>query len=183
MSTIVFVHAHPDDEASATACSMAMATDRGDRVVVVYATNGDHGQVPEDLAEGETVVQRRRREAAASAAVTGAEVRWLDYADSGMHGWVENDAEGSFHAASTDEAGGRLAAILDEVGPDVVVGYDFHGNYGHPDHVKVHHVTRRAVALHDGSPRYLESTINRDLMRRQRDQAIALGVDVGDWDP
>jgi len=183
VSTIVFVHAHPDDEASATACSMAMATDRGDRVVVVYATNGDHGQVPEDLAEGETVVQRRRREAAASAAVTGAEVRWLDYADSGMHGWVENDAEGSFHAASTDEAGGRLAAILDEVGPDVVVGYDFHGNYGHPDHVKVHHVTRRAVALHDGSPRYLESTINRDLMRRHRDQAIAMGVDVGDWDP
>lgn len=183
MSTIVFVHAHPDDEASATACTMAMATDRGDRVVIVYATNGDHGEAPADLAEGESVVARRRLEAEQSARVTGAEVRWLGYADSGMHGWAENDADGSFHAASTDEAGARLAAILDEVTPDAVVGYDFHGNYGHPDHVKVHHVTRRALALHAGSPRYLETTINRDLMRRQREQAIAAGMDVGDWDP
>ena len=59
--------------------------------------------------------------------MTGAEVRWLDYADSGMHGWVENDAEGSFHAASTDEAGGRLAAILDEVGSDnLFLQYDIY---------------------------------------------------------
>lgn len=183
MSTIVFVHAHPDDEASATACTMALARDRGDRVVVVFATNGDHGAVPDDLAADETVVDRRRAEAAASAAVTGTEIRWLGYADSGMTGWEQNEAADSFHAASTDEAGGRLAAILDEVRPDVVVGYDFHGNYGHPDHVKVHHVTRRALALHDGRPRYLESTQNRDLMRRQRDLARDLGMDVSDWDP
>ncbi|HRA44568.1 MAG TPA: PIG-L family deacetylase [Phycicoccus sp.] len=183
MTTIVFVQAHPDDEASAVACTMSIATDRGDRVVTVYATNGDHGEAPTDLAEGETVVQRRRKEAEGSAAVTGSEIRWLDYADSGMFGWEQNDLEGSFHAASTDEAGGRLAAILDEVRPDVVVGYDFHGNYGHPDHVKVHHVTKRALALHSGSPRYLESTINRDFMRRMRDTAVAMGVEVGDWNP
>jgi LmbE family N-acetylglucosaminyl deacetylase len=182
VTTIVFVHAHPDDEASATACSMAMATDLGHRVVVIYATNGDHGEPATDLAEGETVVSRRRLEAQGSAAATGAEIRWLDYADSGMAGWEQNDAEGSFHAASTDEAGGRLAAHLDELAPDVVVGYDFHGNYGHPDHVKVHHVVKRALDLHHGRPRYLEVTINRDLMRRQRQQAIDAGVDVGDWD-
>ncbi len=183
MTTIVFVHAHPDDEASATACSMAMATDRGCRVVVVYATNGDHGDAPADLGTGETLVSRRRLEAAASAEVTGSEVRWLDYADSGMHGWEQNEHDGSFHAADLDEAGARLASILDEVTPDVVVGYDFHGGYGHPDHVKVHHVTRRGIELHAGSPRHLEVTMNRDLMRRLRDQARAMGVDIGDWDP
>jgi LmbE family N-acetylglucosaminyl deacetylase len=183
VTTIVFVHAHPDDEASATSCTMAMATERGDRVVVVYATNGDHGEPAKDLAEGESVVDRRRKEAAASAEVTGAEIRWLDYADSGMHGWEQNGHEANFHQAPLDEAAGRLAAILDEVRPDVVVGYDFHGNYGHPDHVKVHGVTKRALEMHDGSPRYLETTINRDLMRRQRQAALDMGIDPGDFDP
>lgn len=183
MTTIVFVHAHPDDEASSTACSMSLATDSGHRVVTVFATNGDLGEPAADLRPDETVVSRRRLEAAASAQITGSELRWLDYADSGMHGWAENTAEGAFFVADLDEAGGRLAAILDEVRPDVVVGYDFHGGYGHPDHTKVHHVTKRALELHSGAPRYLESTMNRDLMRRQREQALALGVDVGDWDP
>ena len=52
MSTIVFLHAHPDDEASQTSGSMARAVDEGHRVVVVFATNGDHGEAPEDLGPG-----------------------------------------------------------------------------------------------------------------------------------
>ena len=112
MATIVFLHAHPDDEASSTAGSMTRASERGDRVVVVYATNGCHGEVPEDLREGETVVERRRAEAEASAVVTGtARVEWLGYQDSGMTGWPSNDAEGAFCSADLDEAAGRLARI------------------------------------------------------------------------
>lgn len=188
VTTIVFVHAHPDDEASSTSATMCLATDRGDRVVVVYATNGDHGEAPTDLAPGETVVDRRRVEAENSARIIGSEVRWLGYADSGMAGWVENDDAGSFHAAPTHQAAALLADILREVEPDVVIGYDFHGNYGHPDHVKVHEVTKAAIALLDNTaagttPRYLETTMNRDLMRRQRDEAKAMGIDPGDWDP
>ena len=72
MSTIVFLHAHPDDEASQTSGSMARAVDEGHRVVVVFATHGDHGEAPDDLAEGETVVDRRRAEAEASAAAAAA---------------------------------------------------------------------------------------------------------------
>ena len=67
VTTIVFLHAHPDDETTQTSGSMARASADGDRVVVVYATNGDHGDAPEDLADGETVVDRRRVEAEASA--------------------------------------------------------------------------------------------------------------------
>ena len=52
MSTIVFFHAHPDDEASATAGTMVKASRAGHRVVVVYATNGEHGQAPDPLPEG-----------------------------------------------------------------------------------------------------------------------------------
>ncbi len=144
--TIVFVHAHPDDEASQTSGSMARAAAEGHRVVVVFATNGDHGEDPDDLAEGETVVDRRRREAQVSAEVLGVHrVAWLGYSDSGMTGWEQNEHPGSFHQADLDEAATRLAEMLDDEGADVVVGYDWHGGYGHPDHIQVHRVGLAAV--------------------------------------
>ncbi len=182
MSTIVFVHAHPDDESSQTAGSMARAVRNGDRVICVYATNGDHGMPAADLGDA-TVVEYRRREAAASARVTGVQrVDWLGYADSGMTGWPENDAPQAFMRADLDTAALKLAAILDDEDADYAVGYDWHGNYGHPDHVMVHRVTRRAVELARRRPHYLEETMNRDTHRRFRDAAAELGG-AQDWDP
>ena len=120
MTTIVFCHAHPDDEASQTSGAMARAAAEGHRVVVVFATNGDHGEVAADAEEGETVAAYRRREAEASAAAIGlARIAWLGYADSGMAGWEQNDREDSLHGADLDEAAGRLAAVLDEEDADV----------------------------------------------------------------
>ena len=188
MSTIVFLHAHPDDEATATAGSQILASRAGHRVVVVYGTNGDHGEGSEHLPEGVTLVEHRRGEAEASAAITGtARVAWLDYADSGMTGWEQNHAPGAFHAADLDEAAGRLVAILDEEDADVLVGYDWHGNYGHPDHVKVHHVAHRAAELAARRPRLLESTSNRDHMRVLFAMAKEMGMagegdDQDTWD-
>ncbi|WP_347353108.1 PIG-L family deacetylase [Intrasporangium sp.] len=183
MSTIVFVHAHPDDEASQSACSMARAVQEGHRVVLVLATNGDHGQPPDDLAEGETVVLRRRREAEASAAAIGTHrLVWLGYADSGMTGWPQNEHEGAFVRADVEQAAQRLAGVLRDEAADVVVGYDWHGGYGHPDHVQTHRVTKRAAEL-AGTPRYLEGTMNRDAAVRGIAAARAAGLPVGDWDP
>ncbi|MBO1756579.1 PIG-L family deacetylase [Allobranchiibius sp. CTAmp26] len=166
MSTLVFLHAHPDDEASSTSGSIARAVHEGHRVVVVFATNGDHGEVADDLAEGETVLMRRRTEAAASGRVLGVHrIEWLGYADSGMTGWAQNDAEAAFARADVDEAAGRLAGILDDEDADDLIGYDWHGGYGHPDHVRVHHVAHRAASLARRTPRMLEVTMNRDAMR------------------
>ena len=82
MGTLVCFHAHPDDECMMTGGSMARAAAEGHRVVLVVATNGDHGEVPDDLAPGETLVQRRKEETARSAEVLGVHrVVWLDYAD------------------------------------------------------------------------------------------------------
>jgi LmbE family N-acetylglucosaminyl deacetylase len=184
MATIVYCHAHPDDEASQTSGVMARAAAEGHRVVVVFATNGDHGEVAADAVEGETVADHRRREAAASAAALGlARVAWLGYADSGMAGWDQNDHEDSLHRADLDEAASRLAAVVDEERADVLIGYDWHGGYGHPDHVKVHHVVRRAAELAAARPRLLESTMNRTEMVRFMEIGRAAGMDVGDFDP
>lgn len=164
---MVFLHAHPDDEASSTSGTIARAVADGHRVVVIFATNGDHGEAAHDLADGETVVDRRRKEAAASGAVLGVHrIEWLGYADSGMTGWAQNDAEHAFGRADIDEAAHQLVRILDEENAEVLVGYDWHGSYGHPDHVQVHHVAHRAAGLAHRTPRMLEVTINRDAMRR-----------------
>ena len=176
--TIVFFHAHPDDEVLLTGGSMARASAEGSRVVLVVATNGEHGEVPEDLAEGETLVDRRRRETECSAEVLGVHhVLWLGYSDSGMTGWDQNANPDSFWQADVEEAGARLAKLLAAEHADVLVTYDWHGGYGHPDHVQAHRVGHRAVAL-AGTSRVLEATFSRDSMR-----TFATTAGSEEWDP
>jgi LmbE family N-acetylglucosaminyl deacetylase len=165
MSTLVFFHAHPDDECISTGGSMARAAAEGHRVVLVVATSGEHGESPEDLAPGESLADRRRAESHRAAVELGVdEVRWLGYIDSGMTGWEQNQAEGAFWAAEVEVAGARLAEILREVEADVLVAYDWHGNYGHPDHVQVHRVGHEA-ARQAGVTNVYEATMNRDEIR------------------
>ena len=91
MGTLVCFHAHPDDESIGTGGTLARAKAEGHRTVLVVATNGDHGEVPADLAPGETLVDRRRVETERSAAVLGIDrLVWLDYTDSGMTGWGQD---------------------------------------------------------------------------------------------
>jgi LmbE family N-acetylglucosaminyl deacetylase len=165
MSTLVFFHAHPDDEAIATGGTMAALAAEGHRVVLVIATDGSLGEVPDGLlTDGETLTARRAVEAAEAARILGvARHEFLGYLDSGMEGESTNDRPGCFAAADVEEAAGRLAAILEEEGADAVVTYDEHGGYGHPDHVQVHRVGVRAGAL-AGTPRVYLATQDRDYL-------------------
>ena len=182
MPTLVCFHAHPDDEVMSTGGTIARAAADGHRVVLVVATGGEHGESPDDLAPGETLVDRRRAETERSAAVLGiSRVAWLGYVDSGMNGWEQNDHHESFHQAPVEEAAHRLAAVLIEEQADVVTVYDHHGNYGHPDHVKVHTVGHRAAEL-AGTPRVFEATMNRDHIRRLIEMAKDAGQSFGDED-
>ena len=176
MSTLVAFHAHPDDECITTAGTLAKAVDDGHRVVIVYATRGEHGEVPEGLLRpGETLVERRMDEVRRSTDAIGVHrVEFLGYRDSGMMGTPENDEPGSFWRADVDEAVERLAAILRDERPDVLLVYDVNGNYGHPDHLQVHRVGVRAGEL-VGVPHVLEATMNRDVIRA----FMALLVETG----
>jgi LmbE family N-acetylglucosaminyl deacetylase len=183
MSTLVCFHAHPDDEAIATGGTMARASADGHRVVLVVATDGAFGEVPDDLAAGETLADRRRRETEGSAAALGIHrVVELGYGDSGMTGWEANADPASFWRADVDQAAARLAEVLREESADVLTIYDWHGGYGHPDHIQVHRVGKRAAELvADDLPvlRVLESTMNRDEMRRGLEMAGEMGADFG----
>ena len=186
MSTLVCFHAHPDDEAIATGGSMARAAAEGHRAVLVVATDGAFGEVPDDLAEGETLADRRRDETIASAKALGLHrVEYLGYRDSGMTGWEGNDDPSSFLRADVDEAASSLAAVLRDEAADVLTIYDWHGGYGHPDHIQVHRVGKRAAEFVAGDLpdlRVFESTLNRDEMRRGIALAKAAGEEFGPGD-
>ncbi len=170
--TVVSFHAHPDDEALLTAGTLARAAADGHRVVLVTATAGDVGLAASGFGSGHTLAGHRMAELHRSAqAIGAARVELLGYADSGLDGSAQAPPgpDGSpgttFVRADVEQAAQRLAELLREESADVLTGYDPCGGYGHPDHVQVHKVGRRAAEL-AGTPVLLEATVHRDLLLR-----------------
>jgi LmbE family N-acetylglucosaminyl deacetylase len=88
------------------------------------------------------VVALRKAELEASCAILGVRsLEMLDYHDSGMMGWPENEAEGAFWSMDVAAAAEPLIALMERYRPDVVVTYDANGFYGHPDHIQAHRIT------------------------------------------
>lgn len=178
---MVLLHAHPDDEAIATGGTMARAAAEGHRVVLVCATRGELGEVPDGfLRDDETLTERRVAEVQAAAKILGAErVAFLDYRDSGMEGEPTATDPECFAMADLDEAASRLAQILAEEDAEVLTVYDARGNYGHPDHIQVHHVGIRAAQMAE-TPRVYEATVNRDHLMELMAERAAEMADIAD---
>jgi LmbE family N-acetylglucosaminyl deacetylase len=165
MTTVASLHAHPDDEALLTGGWLAQRAAAGDRVVIVFATDGDAGLAAEDHTGGSLGLVRRAEVQASARALGAARVVWLGYADSGMAA-APTTAPGRFADAPVASAARAVAAVLDEEDADVLTGYDAHGGYGHPDHVQVHHVARAARELAARRPLLLEATMDRTWLVR-----------------
>lgn len=192
---LLFVHAHPDDEASKGAATAARAAAEGARVTLVTCTGGEAGEIlNEALADIDlsTLPEVRSAELAASIEVLGFAAAWqLGYPDSGWHEDLTQVPADTFWGADLDEAAGRLAEILLVERPQVVVTYPEDGGYPHPDHIKVHSVTMRAVALaaaHPSRPwavgRVVSSTVwTTEKMVAMDDEAERRGGErvFGEW--
>ena len=168
MATLLCFHAHPDDESIATGGLMTIAKRDGHQVVLVVATRGEQGEPePGVLNDGEPLWERRVVETHQAAEIMGLDrVEFLGYEDSGMIGEPTNENPLCFWQADVEEASQRLAAILREVDADVLTIYDSHGGYGHPDHIQVHRVGKRAAEI-AGVDRVFQSTMNRDRIMKQ----------------
>lgn len=171
------MHAHPDDEAISTGGVMLKARAGGHRVVLVTATRGEVGEIHNmDLESTRPrLAEVRTAELENAARILGVNrAEFLGYRDSGMVGTADNEDPRSFHQARLDEAAERLAVLLREERPDVVITYAEDGVYGHPDHIKAHHVTNAAldlVAAEGWSPKKLYYTaIPRSMMEAFRSQ-------------
>lgn len=175
--TLVFVHAHPDDEALLTAGTMARAADSGHRVVLIVATDGSAGLASASFADLGGV---RLSELRASAQAIGvARTVTLGYADSGLHG----DSPGGFSKEGRFRVGRRIAAVCEEENADVLVGYDPSGGYGHPDHVQVHRSVRTARTLLTRPVSLFEATLPREPIAAAVRWASRARITPADFDP
>lgn len=141
--TIVALHAHPDDESSKGAATIARYHDLGARTVLITATGGEAGEIlnpeAEKPAEGIDLATVRRSELREAARIIGYDdVVMLGYRDSGMPGSDDNRHPDAFVNASFDEILERLVAIVRSERPQVILGYDDHEWYPHPDHLRIH---------------------------------------------
>ncbi|QVQ54063.1 N-acetyl-1-D-myo-inositol-2-amino-2-deoxy-alpha-D-glucopyranoside deacetylase [Spiractinospora alimapuensis] len=160
---LLLVHAHPDDESITTGATMAKYAAEGAHVTLVTCTRGEEGEViPAPLEhltqDGDALAQHRVGELDKACLLLGVpDHRFLgedegrQYRDSGMMGVPSNERPESLWQADLDTAARDLAAVVRQVRPHVVVTYDANGGYGHPDHIRTHQVTLRAVEL-AGSP-------------------------------
>jgi len=160
---LLFVHAHPDDETLTTGLTMASYASRHHDVHLLTCTLGEQGEViPPELAHlaadrDDTLGPWRREELRAAMSVLGVTHSVLGqdpargvlsrYRDSGMAGTPGARHPDAFAAADPAEATAMVAAHIRALRPDVVVTYDAHGGYGHPDHIATHRVTMAALSV------------------------------------
>jgi mycothiol S-conjugate amidase len=144
---LMAVHAHPDDESSKGAATMARYADEGARVLVVTLTGGERGDILNpamDLPEVHGRIHEIRIDEMAKAAeVLGVEQLWLGFVDSGL---PEGDPppplpEGCFALEPLEVPTEALVRVVREFKPHVMTTYDENGGYPHPDHIRCHEVS------------------------------------------
>ena len=166
--TIVFFHAHPDDEAIFSGGTIARLAAAGHRVVVVMATSGGQGRSIAATIDDATLPpaclpEERERELAEACALLGvARVVLFRYEDSGID--LPRDAAGrTFSEIDVDEVAQRLADVITEEAATALVVYDEGGIYGHLDHLHVHRAGVAAAHLTSITTLY-EMTVDREYL-------------------
>ncbi|MDK7748989.1 PIG-L family deacetylase [Brevibacterium sp. UMB10442] len=180
MTTVLFIHAHPDDESIMTGGTMAALAARGASVVLVTATRGEGGEVIGEthahlFGDRPGLAEHRERELAEATSalgvsdsyflgeertVAGTQLPPRRFEDSGMEWGADGHAVASAHmppealcSATVSEVADYVGAAIRQVRPDLVVTYGPGGGYGHPDHVRCYEATQVALTrLGAGAP-------------------------------
>jgi mycothiol S-conjugate amidase len=198
---LMAVHAHPDDESSKGAATMAKYAAEGADVLVVSCTGGERGDVLNPRLQDDAEIQRdlpevRRREMRAAQEILGVQHTWLGFVDSGL---PEGDPlpplpDGCFALEPIDVTTEALVREIRRFRPHVMTTYDERGGYPHPDHVMCHKVSVEAFAAAADPERYPDlgepwqvlklyyhHSFNRPRMQAIHDAMIAHGL-VSPWE-
>jgi mycothiol S-conjugate amidase len=161
---LMTVHAHPDDESSKGAPTVAKYHAEGVRTVLVCCTGGEEGDILNPALQGQPGIKEnikaiRQEELARAAEIIGYdEVVMLGYRDSGMPGTEANARPESFAQADLDEAVGRLVAVIRRTRPQVLIAYpQEQSGYPHPDHIRAHEIAAVAFDAAADPARFAEA--------------------------
>jgi mycothiol S-conjugate amidase len=144
---LMAVHAHPDDESSKGAATLARYADEGHRVLVVTLTGGERGEILNPAMDLPDVLEHmaeiRRDEMAKAAEILGVEHTWLGFVDSGL---PKGDPppplpEDCFARVPLEVSAEALVRVVRDFRPHVMTTYDENGGYPHPDHIRCHQVS------------------------------------------
>lgn len=147
---LLALHAHPDDEASKGAATLARYAAEGHEVMVGTLTGGERGSVLNSTITDpyifDNLTEVRVGEMAKSVSVLGVQHRWIGFVDSGL---PEGDPlpplpAGSFATLDVEEAAKPVVQLVREFRPHVILTYDENGGYPHPDHIQTHNVAMAA---------------------------------------
>jgi LmbE family N-acetylglucosaminyl deacetylase len=182
--TLMAVHAHPDDESSGGGI-LASYSDQGIRTVVVTCTNGEYGDAPggikpgQDGHDAQAVAQLRLAELRQAVKILRvSHLETLGYRDSGMEEWAYKADPQAFCNIPLPEVAGRIAALIEEYRPQVLVSYDDAGAYQHPDHVHASRAAQAAAAATGIPAKVYLSTMRGSSWRKIWEALRDLGEEV-----
>ncbi|MBY8884009.1 mycothiol conjugate amidase Mca [Streptomyces sp. PTM05] len=200
---LMAVHAHPDDESSKGAATMAKYVSEGVDVLVATCTGGERGSVLNPKLQGDPYIEEhihevRAKEMDEARQILGVKQAWLGFVDSGL---PEGDPlpplpEGCFALQDVDEAAGALVKLIRSFRPHVMTTYDENGGYPHPDHIMTHKISMVAFEAAGDPSRYPEAGepwaplklyynqgFNRDRTLALHEALLARGLEspYGDW--
>ena len=146
---LLAVVAHPDDESFGMGGTLALYAKAGVEVYLICATKGEAGEVPAQMLEGfSSIGELREHELSCAASELGlAKVHYLGYRDSGMSGSPENNHPQALVQAPVDEVAKKIALLIRNIKPQVIITFDPIGGYMHPDHIAVHNACVAAFKI------------------------------------
>jgi mycothiol S-conjugate amidase len=193
---LMAVHAHPDDESSKGAATMARYVREGVEVLVCTLTGGERGDILNPAMERpeirDNLPEVRRAEMARAREILGVQQRFLGFIDSGL---PEGDPlpplpDDCFALQPLEVAARPLVQAVREFRPHVMLTYDENGGYPHPDHIKCHEVSVEAFEAAADPDRYEGCgepwqplklyyflTFHRDRMTAMHDEMIRRGLE------
>ncbi len=155
------VHAHPDDESSKGAATMAKYVSEGVDVLVATCTGGERGSILNPKLQGDIYIEEnihevRAREMDQAREILGVKQEWLGFVDSGL---PEGDPlpplpQGCFALQDVEAAAEPLVKLIREFRPQVITTYDENGGYPHPDHIMTHKISMVAFDAAGDATKY-----------------------------
>jgi mycothiol S-conjugate amidase len=202
---LMAVHAHPDDESSKGAATMARYVREGVSVLVATCTGGERGDVLNPKLDRpeikENITEIRKAEMDKAREILGVDQAWLGFVDSG---YVEDYdpadksglPEGCFALTPVEKAAQPLVKLIREFKPHVILTYDEEGGYPHPDHIQTHLVSVAAFEAAGDPDQYPEAgepwqplklyyfiSFTKDRIVALHEELLAMGEEspYGEW--